>query len=312
MSKVQRFWKNVYFFLLSGKAKKKIDHLEAIQHSMIKELLLLKYTEKAKVDKDLQMALDYLQRTGDFCMIPYDQKGERTKVDCGFDKTCQLPYVLHNGKKLYFPKAWKESRVAYVYSDYVDSESLTGKGLKECTPHQYQSEEFKVEDGDVLIDVGCAEALFALDVIEKVSKVYLIENDKQWCRPLELTFAPWKDKVVILHKTLGGFDSNDIVSLKSLMEQEKNRPIFVKMDIEGGELPAIQGCQAFLQKTTQKLKVACCVYHRVNDAAMIEQLMKDCGFSVSYSSGYVLTDFLDESMLPTLRKGIIRAEKKLI
>ena len=310
MSKVQRFWRNVYFFLLSGKAKKRIDHLESLQYSMMKELLLLKYTEKAKGDKDLQLALDYLQRTGDFCMIPYDLKGERTKADCGFDKTCQLPFVMHCGKKLYFPKGWKESRIAYAYSDYVDSESLTGNGLKVCSPHQYQSEEFKIEDGDVLIDVGCAEALFALDVIEKVSKVYLIENDEQWYRPLELTFAPWKDKVVILHKTLSANDSKGTVSLKSLLEQEKEEcPTFVKMDIEGGELPSLQGCQAFLKTISQKLKIACCVYHRVNDAEMIEQLMKTCGFSVSYSSGYVLTDFLDESMLPSLRKGVIRAVK---
>lgn len=309
MNKLSRFFDHFYYFLVSGKAKKRMDRMEAVQHSMMKELLLLRYAEKAKDDKDLQMALDYLQRTGDFCMIPYDLKGEPTKADFGFDKTCQLPFVTHNGGKLFFPKEWKASRVAYAYSDYVDSESLTGKGLKECSPHQYQSEEFKVEDGDVLIDVGCAEALFALDVIEKVSKVYLIENDEQWYQPLELTFAPWKDKVVILHKTLSDHDSNGTVSLKSLVEQEKKQPVFVKMDIEGGELPALQGCRAFLKTTAQKLKIACCVYHRVNDAEMIEQLLKDCGFSVSYSSGYVLTDFLDESMLPSLRKGVIRAVK---
>lgn len=309
MNKLSRFFSHIYYFLLSGKAQKRLDRMEAIQHSMMKELLLLKYAEKAKTDQDLQLALDYLGRTGDFCMIPYDLKGEPTKTGYGFDKTHQLPFVMHDGKKLYFPKDWKESRVTYAYSDYVDSESLTGKGLKECSPHQYQSAEFKVEDGDVLIDVGCAEALFALDVVEQVSRVYLIENDEQWYQPLELTFAPWKDKVVILHKTLSDHDSNDMVSLKSLLEKEKGRPVFVKMDIEGGELPALQGCQDFLKTTSQKLKIACCVYHRVNDAERIGQLLKESGFAVSYSSGYVLTDFLDESMLPSLRKGVIRAVK---
>lgn len=309
MNKISRFFNHLYYFLLSGKAKKRLDRMEAVQHSMMKELLLLKYAEKAKTDQDLQLALDYLGRTGDFCMIPYDLKSEPTKTEYGFDKTCQLPFVMHHGKKLYFPKEWNESRVVFAYSDYVDSESLTGEGLKVCSPHQYQSAEFKVEDGDVLIDVGCAEGLFALDVVEKASKVYLIENDEQWYQPLELTFAPWKDKVVLLHKTLSDHDSNDMVSLKSLVEQEKNRPVFVKMDIEGGELPALQGCQVFLKTTSKKLKIACCVYHRVNDAEIIEQLLKDGGFTVSYSSGYVLTDFLDESMLPSLRKGVIRAVK---
>ena len=81
------------------------------------------------------------------------------------------------------------------------------------------------------------------------------------------------------------------------------------MDIEGGELPALCNSESFLFGTAQKLKIACCVYHRVNDAETIEKILKNCGFSITYSSGYILTDFLDESMLPSLRKGVIRAVK---
>lgn len=309
MNKIRRYFENHYYFLVSGKARKRIEQLETIQRSMTKEILLLKYAERAKEDQDLRLALDYLRRTGDFCMIPYDLKANGVKVDYGYDKDLGLPYVVHEGKRLYFPESWKESQVVYSYADYIDSESLTGKGVKERAPHQYQSDTFKVEKGDVLVDVGCAEALFALDLIDKVSKVYLIENDSRWFKPLEHTFAPWKEKVVILHKTLSDHDSEDSVSLKSIVEQEPQRSVFVKMDIEGGELPALSGCASFLGETNQKLKLACCVYHRVSDAEMMEKLLKDCGFSVSYSSGYILTDFLDDSKLPSLRKGVIRAEK---
>jgi hypothetical protein len=309
MNKIKRFLDNLYYFLISGKAQKRLDRMEAIQHSIVKEMLLLKYSEKAKNDEDLQMALDYLQRTGDFCMIPYERTGNGLKVNFGFDETHELPFVIHEGKRLYFPENWKEYRVAFTYADYIDSESLTGKGIKERSPHQYQSETFIVEDGDVLVDVGCAEALFALDVIEKVSKAYLIENDKQWYKPLELTFAPWKDKVVILHKTLSDNNSDDTVTLESIVSKEAGRTVFVKMDIEGGELPALQGAERFLKTTNQKLKLTACVYHRVNDAEMIEKLLRDCGYSTSFSSGYILTDFLDDSLLPTLRKGVIRAIK---
>lgn len=189
MNKINRFFSNLYFFLVSGKARKKMDRMEAIQSSMMKELLLLKYFERAKKDEDLQLALSYIQQTGDLCMIPYEMKGEGVKVNYGFDKEQKLPFVTHDGKKLFFPENWEKSRVVFAYADYINSESLTGKGIKERSPHQYQSDGFKVEDGDVLVDVGCAEALFALDVIDRVSKVYLIENDKQWFKPLEQTFA---------------------------------------------------------------------------------------------------------------------------
>ena len=309
MNKIQRFFGNFYFFLFSGKAKKRLEHLEAVQHSLTQEMLLLKYSERAKDDEDLRLALDDLRRTGDFCMIPYEMKGERMKVPYGFDKEDQLPFVVHDGKRLYFPEDWPEHRVVYAYADYIESESLTGKGLKVRSPHQYQSDGFKVEEGDVLVDIGCAEALFALDLIEKVSKVYLIENDDRWYKPLELTFAPWKEKVVILHKTLSDHDADNSVTLKSIVEQEKGHSVFVKMDIEGGELPALQSAEPFLKATDQKLKIACCVYHRVNDAEKIEDLLRANGFAVSFSSGYILTDYLDDSLLPTLRKGVARAVK---
>lgn len=83
------------------------------------------------------------------------------------------------------------------------------------------------------------------------------------------------------------------------------------MDIEGGELIALQGAERFLSETKQKIKMACCVYHRPSDEKDIAALLERCGFTVSYSTGYVLTDFLDESMLPSFRRGVIRASKNL-
>lgn len=309
MNKTKRFFNNVYFFLISGKARKQIKKQDLLLHSLTKELLLLKYAEKAKDDGDLQLALDYIERTDDLCMIPYNMKGNQIKVFSYIDDSTGMPYIIHKGKKLFFPSSWPQQRVEYVYADYIYKESLTGCGLKERLPHQYQSEQFIVNKGDVLVDVGCAEALFALDVIERVSKAYLIENDKQWFKALEKTFAPWNSKVTILHQTLSDHDSKDSITLESIITNDNEKTFFVKMDIEGGELTALQSAEHFLKETTKKLKIAACVYHRVNDAEMIESLLKECGFSISYSSGYILTNFMDNTLLPTLRKGVIRAEK---
>jgi len=309
--KLKRFIKNIYFFIISGKAKRHIENLEMVQRSLIKEMLILKYKEKASTDNDLLLALNYIQETGDYCMIPYHKKGHGINVESGYDKFHKLPYVMHCGKRLYFPHSWDKDLVTYSYINYIENESLTGNGIKERSPHQYQSDTFFIEEGDVVVDIGCAEALVSLDVIDKVSKVYLVENDKQWYKPLDLTFAKWSDKTIILHKTLSNHDSNDAVSLDSIIKKEYDKTIFIKMDIEGGELLAIKDAEQILKTTKQKIKIACCVYHRIDDAENIKLILKRCGFSVSFSSGYILTDFLDESKLLSFRKGVIYATKNL-
>ena len=44
------------------------------------------------------------------------------------------------------------------------------------SPHSYVNDTFKVEAGDVVLDVGSAEGLFALDNIELATKVYVFES----------------------------------------------------------------------------------------------------------------------------------------
>jgi 16S rRNA A1518/A1519 N6-dimethyltransferase RsmA/KsgA/DIM1 with predicted DNA glycosylase/AP lyase activity len=63
-----------------------------------------------------------------------------------------------------------------------------GGGYMEKMPHQYQTSYFQVKKNDILLDVGCAEALFSLDVIDKVKKVILFESDSVWFDPLKATF----------------------------------------------------------------------------------------------------------------------------
>ena len=46
----------------------------------------------------------------------------------------------------------------------------------------------RIDENDVLVDVGCAEALLSLDVIEKLKKVYLVESNKMWLYGVKATF----------------------------------------------------------------------------------------------------------------------------
>ena len=83
----------------------------------------------------------------------------------------------------------------------------------------------------------------------------------------------YKDKVTIIQKFLGGEDSENTVTLNSLFDKISKESFFVKMDIEGAEESVIQGSKDFL-KSQNKIKLACCTYHRANHAELISLLLK--------------------------------------
>jgi len=61
-------------------------------------------------------------------------------------------------------------------------------------------------------------------------------------------------------------------------------------------------------KTSSRLSIAICAYHRENDAVDIAKILSESGFTIEFSQGYML--FLDKTAKrPYLRKGIIRASK---
>lgn len=54
--------------------------------------------------------------------------------------------------------------------------------------------------GKTLLDIGAAEAIFTLDTIEYMDHAYLFECDESWIEALEVTFAPYKEKITIVRK----------------------------------------------------------------------------------------------------------------
>jgi hypothetical protein len=239
--------------------------------------------------------------------FPYQRMRNSERIQSGFDKRLKLPYILHKGKRLYFPASYSTDHTETLYRSLIEDDDILGTGFREKTPHQYQSEDFFVKETDTLVDVGCAEALFSFDLIDKVKKVYLIESDPEWIAPLNATFEPYMNKVTIISKLVSNTDSDTTITLSSVLKEELSS-LFIKMDIEGYETSVVEASKETLAKC-KDTRIACCTYHLHHDADILSELFTSMDYETTFSDGYMLfaRDILKP---PYFRRGLIRARKE--
>ncbi len=257
--------------------------------------------------RDYQDEIAYLKQAG-WATFPYPLIRSLPGVTSGRETGSGLPFVVHQGKRLFFPRTWSRQRVETVYRGYIETEGIVGEGYRSKTPHRYQTDDFQVRTGDVVVDIGAAEGLFALDVIDKAKRVYLFECDPVWRKPLQATFAPYAAKVSIINKAVGERDTRRVVRMATCLRDELNEPLFIKMDIEGAEVPVVEASRAWLSEATQ-LRLCCCTYHRLHDAERLKSLLDDMGYHTAFSEGFMLYSKDRIQQKPYFRHGLIRAHK---
>ena len=293
---------NIYYLMRKNLKETLIGQRQDLAYQSI--LLRSQMSEEYRIKYERE--INRLLELGRFTTYP-SQEPMSIDVESARDKALKLPYVMHRGKRLYFPRNYSIEQAKEAYTGYICGDRLLGKG-DDIAPHQYQSEKYCVGEGDVVVDVGCAEALFSLDVIDQVSKVYLIERDSIWKAPLKATFAPYKDKVVFVQKLASDKDGRSTVALSSLLRDETSSPLFIKMDIEGYEPKVVRSLLPLL-KERDDITLSCCTYHNNEDAETLEQLFHEAGYQFEYSKGYMLFARYDQPVFPYFRHGVIRANK---
>jgi hypothetical protein len=77
------------------------------------------------------------------------------------------------------------------------------------------------------------------------------------------------------------------------------------MDIEGWERTVIEGNAEFFKSA--KVKLSCCVYHRQDDAQVIEAMLKKMGYKTRFSEGWMLPT-MNGIHYPYFRHGVIYAQ----
>jgi hypothetical protein len=210
--------------------------------------------------------------------------------DVFVDLENQMPYVIHCNKRLYFPKNMEKEEIVGIYKSLLLEQSKK-------SAHRYV-DSYERFTGKILLDIGAAEGIISLDAIDKVKFVYLFEYDVKWIEALEATFALYKHKVEIVKKYVSNTDSENYISLDAFLKDKSIDDLFIKMDIEGAELDALQG-GSFVLQNAKNLDFSICIYHRPEDVITLPKFLKACGHECIISEGFLFMDWW-------LRKGIAR------
>ncbi len=267
---------------------------------ILREKILKLYEKKENLASEELDVLNFL-RENPIHIFPYKfvQKYKKEDIIVNYDKLKDLRFVLHNEERLYFKRRMSPHAIKSLYLGLqLDQDN--------DSPHRYLNEDFKVEARDVVIDAGAAEGNFSLNVVKQAQKVVLFECDEDWIEPLNATFEPWKEKVVIINKKVSDKDSQHSISLDSLYTEYGFT--LVKADIEGDEGLLLKGLSETFKKNIP-LKIVICTYHKKNDFDEFQKHLKEYGFKLAATSGFMIYYYDKPLQEPFLRKAILRGER---
>ena len=155
--------------------------------------------------------------------------------------------------------------------------------------NEYFIEDFFAKDNEeVFIDAGAYDGDSIDDFVVwskgEYKKIYAFEPDSKIVGKLRNNLYKYGDKVefyqagvwdkdsfVYLCETDGKYSGKIVeeknstvrIETKSLDSTVKDRVTFIKMDIEGSEMKALEGAKSMILKDRPKLAI--CIYHKLND-----------------------------------------------
>ena len=272
----------------------------------IRKNILDFYTaQPSHANDEIQIILNYLKANPlSIFPYPFSLKYKALKVKVFSDKQLGLRYVLHEDKRMYFKRNWSISNIREYYRGLLMEQDFE-------SPHRYLIEEFDVNEGDTVADIGAAEGIFSLSIIHKVKKIYLFETDIEWVEALNATFEPWSDKVEIVNKFVSSDTDDFNISIDNFMAKSNIQLNFIKIDVDGAELSLLNGAKNFLQ-ISNNIKIAICSYHKKEDENNFLNIFNKNNFTVANSRGYMIYYYDCTLSFPYIRRGLLRAQKKVL
>lgn len=267
-----------------------------------KKLILDYYKDKIEgEDKEIDEVISYVKgNTAE--VLPYDFKEKyelmKPSVNVYRESENQFPYIIHNAKKLYFPKKMNDKEVINYYISILTEQDVN-------SPHRYIEEGFDLSQIKIVADVGCAEGIFSLELVEMVDEIHIFEVDDNWIEALKLTFKPFGDKVKFINKFVS--DNNNELSLSLDTYFKEKRVDLLKVDVEGMERKVLNGSKAMFEKGSIKHALVC-TYHLEDDYQILKDILEEFNFEVNHSYGYMIFYGFNNLKEPYIRRGLIRAK----
>ncbi|GAB2480741.1 hypothetical protein [Algoriphagus taiwanensis] len=209
------------------------------------------------------------------------------------------PFFSYRGKRLFLPNSMPEEKAkSYANSLLMEQDPES--------PHSYANAVYSIKSDDILLDIGCGDANFTLEHIDQVKKAFLYETDPKWKTPLQKTFQPWKEKVVLSHQRVG-FGKNE--ANLSQMPQLESQSVLFKIDVDGAEREVLQMLDPLLPKL-KKAKVAICTYHQNKDAEEFQGWFQSRGFRTAFQNRVILFHPDTRIQKPFFRPGVLFAYRE--
>jgi len=299
---IRRFFFKITSYIQKKRERKKERDKRRSERSL-KETEIRNYflgLDRESVEQDIKEIIDFFQRHR-FSVIPYNfiDNHKASTIEVYQDNDNNMKYVIYKAKRLYFPKNWSIKTIQKYFNTLCIEQDNN-------SPHCYETNEFNPNEGDIIVDAGAAEGMWALNYVEKVEKVYLFECDQKWLDTLAKTFEPWKEKVTIINKYVSNIDDDRNVTLDSILGKETIH--FIKADIEGMEVNLLEGATSILS-SNWVIKLLLCTYHSQKDGDTIYEILKRLGFTTEYSKGYMIFTKDKDLEIPYIRRGLIRAKR---
>jgi FkbM family methyltransferase len=220
------------------------------------------------------------------------------KPVCEFCRPHVVPYIFANVNKIlevYMMLADEKSRETYLdvfrYRVTGDVEYLKSSFV---LPQYFCEDIFEFGDKEVFVDGGAAQGDtylgFKEQVEDKYDKYYIFEANTRYSNGLKcLTKEDARvnvigkglyssEKTMYIHLNGHGSwleesgDENSRIDVTSIDEAVSDRVTFIKMDIEGSEMAALQGARETILR--DKPKLAICIYHLEDDLWNIPKYIK--------------------------------------